>query len=402
MNSGGDVSNNAIVSSLNSTTAVLSGGATFTGTFEEILEYANITIMLKPSHASGTLGFSIQWSSDGTNIDSSDDFTVAAGAGKQYSFGVMGRYFRVKYVNGATLQTSFRLQTIMHPIGGKPSSHRIADAIVDDDDAELVKAVISGKDPNGTYQTVRVDSDGALVASPPNFVYNGTFCFGDVALTVLGTNSAIRRTAYTEQTTNAQRSIGSSSALDTAAGTGARTVKITYFDATGAGPFTETVTLNGITSVNTVSSTICFIEKMEITTVGATGANAGTITLHAAAAGLGVTIGTIAVGDLQTFWAHHYVAINKTCEITAFSVGHTGTTVGSGARFFMRSFPIGVSNAVEVVVSDFVRLYGQSSTITRNYGSPIEVLGPARIIAYANAETGTLTTYIASFDFFEV
>src|SRR5512135_49274 len=62
----------------------------------------------------------------------------------------------------------------------------------------------------------------------------------------------IRATTYTPQGTNAQRSVKSSSASDTAAGTGAQTITLNYLDATNILLASETITLNGTTAVNTV------------------------------------------------------------------------------------------------------------------------------------------------------
>jgi hypothetical protein len=259
--------------------------------------------------------------------------------------------------------------------------------------------LVAGKDLAGNMYAVQVDDQGRLVTSAITG-FGADFAFGDIS-TAATTRVVLRRTAYTEQTTNAQRSIASANAADTAAGTGARTVKITYYDQTGAGPFTETLTLNGVTFVNTVATNICFIEQMEVVTAGSGGVNAGILTLRAAAAGGGAIIGTINATDNQTFWAHHYVPVGKVCNITGISCGHNGTTVGSGALFTLNARPIGVANAIEAQVSDFVRLYGQSSTFARNYVSPIKVTGPARLQVYVTPETSTATIYRCAIDFFE-
>lgn len=237
-----------------------------------------------------------------------------------------------------------------------------------------------------------------LIIAPANSL--GSLNFGDVTTNAV-TTAAVRRTAYIEQTTNAQRSIASANVNDTAAGTGARTVRITYFTATGAGPFTETVTLNGTTYVNTVATDICFIEKIEVMTVGSTGSNVGILTLKATTAGGGATIGTINATDNQTFWAHHYVATGKTANITGLSVSHNGTTVGSGGVFSLRAIPIPVANQVDKQSSDFVRLYGQASTFARTYTSPIRIPGPARIVVYVTPETASSTVYRGAVDFYE-
>lgn len=228
-----------------------------------------------------------------------------------------------------------------------------------------------------------------------------SFSFGDVTLAAIA-QAVVRRTAYTEQTSNAQRSIASASANDTAAGTGARTLRITYFTAAFAGPFTEDITLNGTSYVNTVSTTICYIESIKVLTAGSGGVNAGIITLKAATAGGGATIGTINAGDNQTFWAHHYVPTGKISYITGISVSHSGTTVGSGGVFLVKAKDLSTANAVENQITDFVRLYGQASTFARVYQSSIKVTGPARLIVYVTPETSSSTVYRASIDYNEV
>ena len=69
--------------------------------------------------------------------------------------------------------------------------------------------------------------------------------------------------------------ISSSSADDTSAGTGARTVYILGINGTG-GYVSETVTLSGQTAVNTVHEYDA-IETMSVASVGSGGVNAGTI-----------------------------------------------------------------------------------------------------------------------------
>lgn len=226
------------------------------------------------------------------------------------------------------------------------------------------------------------------------------FSFGDVT-TAAQTLAVVTRTAYTEQTTNAQRSFASSSANDTSAGTGARTIRLTYLDQTGAGPFTETITLNGTSRVNTVATNVCFIEKIEVITAGSTGSNVGIISIYTVATAGGSVFGTIAATDNQTLWAHHYVPTGKTSFISGFAMGSNSTTVGGGANFILKTGQPTVANSVELQVSDFVTLYGQSSTNTREYSSPIQVPGPARIRAYVTPSTSASTVYRASFDFID-
>lgn len=260
-------------------------------------------------------------------------------------------------------------------------------------------ALVGKKTTDSTLSYLKVDGTGGLVTTALTG-FGADFAFGDIT-SASTAQKTVERTTYTEQTTNAQRSIASANANDTSAGTGARTVRITYLTSTGSGPFTETVTLNGTSYVNTVATNICFIEQIEVMTAGSGGTNAGVITLKAATAGGGATIGTINAGDRQTFWAHHYVPVSKEANITGISVSHSGTTVGSGGVFVVKARAIGVANAVEIQVSDFVRLYGQSSTFARAYTSPVKVTGPARLLLYVTPETASSTVYRGAIDFFE-
>jgi len=68
----------------------------------------------------------------------------------------------------------------------------------------------------------------------------------------------------------------SSSANDAAAGTGARTVLLTGIN-TSFAEFTETVTMNGQTSVVLATANILLINSMEVITAGSGGLNAGII-----------------------------------------------------------------------------------------------------------------------------
>jgi hypothetical protein len=87
----------------------------------------------------------------------------------------------------------------------------------------------------------------------------------------------------------------------------------------------ETIVMNGTTPVATVGTNYLYIESIVVTQVGTGQINAGVISLYTNNNGTGAVIGSIAVGDQQTWWAHHYVPAGVTCYITCMSAG--GTTV---------------------------------------------------------------------------
>ncbi|MGH7177019.1 MAG: hypothetical protein ACREJC_06550 [Tepidisphaeraceae bacterium] len=214
------------------------------------------------------------------------------------------------------------------------------------------------------------------------------------------TTTPVRGTIYIEPSANAQRSIASSSANDTAAGTGARKVRIRYFPLALTGPMKEeVVTLNGITPVNTVATDICYIERITVEDVGSLGGNAGTITLFAGLAGAGGIVGSIAPGDNQTNWCHHYVSAGYTAFVTIIQGGNKGT---SGGAITMRATPITAPARAELTVAPQLRV---SPGVSASFGFdivPLAVAGPARITLYAqqDAPQGT-NTWFAGFGYYE-
>lgn len=202
--------------------------------------------------------------------------------------------------------------------------------------------------------TISSDQTAIPVSVSPSNAANG-LAYGNVTVAVAATTAAVRDTTYTEQTANFQGSIRSSVAADTALGTGARTVKITYLAQDYTGPFTETVTLNGTTWVNLVSLDHCYIEDIEVMTVGTGLVNAGTITLVTGLAGAGTTVGSIAIGANLAYWAHHYVPTGKTGNVTGVNFGSSSSIAGGGSVFQLRAKQLGVANAVEKPITEQLR-----------------------------------------------
>jgi hypothetical protein len=154
-------SDGGTVSSVNSTSSTLLAAAVFTGTSEDISDYASITVSLIASHASATDGLSLQQSSDGTNWDISDVYTIPAATGKQYAQQVTARFFRVVYTNGGTNQSSFRLQTIFHKFMMPTSVVRPQDARTNETDVQEVASYNSLY--NGTtWDRMRGDTTNGL------------------------------------------------------------------------------------------------------------------------------------------------------------------------------------------------------------------------------------------------
>jgi len=151
---------------LNSTETPLAADVVWTGEAVNILAYNAISVFCTSDQDSATDGLEVQFSKDGsTNWRTAESYTVLANAEKFFSPPSFGVYMRVKYTNGDTDQTSFELTTVLRKVPFKWSSHNIETPITDQDDAELVKSVITGKKANGDYDNVSLTNGGNIKAS---------------------------------------------------------------------------------------------------------------------------------------------------------------------------------------------------------------------------------------------
>ena len=151
------------VPSAQNTATSLGANATFTGSaWTDCLDFGIIFVGVVASHASATSGLYLEWSDDAATVrGTSDAYTISANSFKIFAFNPSARYFRVKYINGVVAQTSFSINTIMK-VDGLPSSHRVNEPIGDESDAQLVKAVLTGRNPSGTYYDSISGIDGRL------------------------------------------------------------------------------------------------------------------------------------------------------------------------------------------------------------------------------------------------
>lgn len=203
----------------------------------------------------------------------------------------------------------------------------------------------------------------------------------------------IRATVYAPASPGvaAQRSLASSNAADAAAGTGARTVLVTYLT-TAFVLKTEIVTLNGVTAVNMVATDLAYAESITVLTVGSGGSNAGTISLFNATAGGGGTLGSIAIGDNQTNWAHHYVPAGVTCYPLRISGGSQGTTALAGRFNLLHTGdpsqatvpPLQIGGSYPYVAGGFT---------SEPFDVPLAIPGPDLLVMTTTAIGATGTSY---------
>lgn len=123
------VSSSGVISAVNSSSTPLGISGVFTGTAVNTLSYGSIVVSVFSSHASAANGLSIQQSSDGTNWDIVDTYTVSASASSKIVVPRQAAFARVVYTNAGTAQSTFRLQTILTPQMPGGSSVKASDAL---------------------------------------------------------------------------------------------------------------------------------------------------------------------------------------------------------------------------------------------------------------------------------
>lgn len=184
--------------------------------------------------------------------------------------------------------------------------------------------------------------------------------------------------------------ISSTSANDTAAGTGARSVFIEGVNGTG-GLVTETVTLNGQTPVNT-TKLYDAIERMAVFSVGSAGRNAGLIYAGTGTVTAGVPAvpyGVISIGDNNSLTGHWTCPVGFTGYLTKgiFSVGPT-----AGNQFVLGRIKL---RGVDGITRTSAKVTVQAGSVIFPFDFPIKISATECITATAqgSGSNASVSTY---------
>jgi len=275
---------------LNSTSTALGIGEVFTGEWEDTLDYGIVTVGVNADQDSAANGLDLQWSADGVNVHDHDNFTILANIGKIFTFGPARRYVRLVYTNGSVAQTSFNIETSLRRVYVKPSSHRISDSIIAEDDAQLVKSVITGQREDGVFKNATLDNGNNLRVNSILYTYSisKSEVAGHTSLLKFGTRTSIAAATqstiwegptalYAYMSTAQQLKVSSSSAQDGPGGTGFLTMRVHGLDANW-NEISEVITMNGTSVVTTTNSFIRIYRAYGVTS-GSSLTNVGTITI---------------------------------------------------------------------------------------------------------------------------
>ena len=99
-----------ILSDVNSTTLLLSSNGEFIGIGEDVMLYNTVIVVIASDVESSKMGVHLEFSQDNINWDIKKCFTFTQ-VQNEFKQDILGRFFRIRYKNGATNQTYFRLQT---------------------------------------------------------------------------------------------------------------------------------------------------------------------------------------------------------------------------------------------------------------------------------------------------
>ena len=210
---------NSLVSTVNSTATALAANGVFTGTAEDVSEYSTIIVTVFADQASATDGLSVQQSTNGTNWDVTDVYSIPINNGKTFSFGVQAKFMRVVYTNGATASTVLRLQTIHSKAMKIGSSVRPQDGRTNDNDFEEVLSYGMVYDSGlNTWHRMRGNSTTGVLTSLSSIVSLTTLSAANTAVTltlpaVAGQFHYITRIRITAHNTTATAVAGSAVTL---------------------------------------------------------------------------------------------------------------------------------------------------------------------------------------------
>lgn len=158
-----------IVSPGNVTSAPLGGGGTFTGVWEEVTDYASISVVVSVTLPAATGTLKLEFSTDGgATIVGQKDIPVTTAA--VHVVVPVASHFRVEYVNDGTAQTTFDLQTVYGTQARiAQQTSQLQSVPTDTQDIVTTRAILSGPDATGLYHDAQVQPEGYLsvdIASP--------------------------------------------------------------------------------------------------------------------------------------------------------------------------------------------------------------------------------------------
>jgi hypothetical protein len=149
------------VSVFNTSATALAANGVYTGAWEDVSRYTSVIVSTMANVGSAAGGLSVQFGNIAAQADSVKTFTTVAATAFSMALPVAGRYLRVVYTNGGTLQASFSLQTKFSIV--QVSAVADASTTVDDTTSALLTRNLNmARTDRGAYTSVRGDESSVL------------------------------------------------------------------------------------------------------------------------------------------------------------------------------------------------------------------------------------------------
>lgn len=317
------------IDSTNSTVATLGGGIAYTGSWVDVTQSASAAFIVLTDADSAASGFRIEFSDDASNINHVHVYTVQSNSpnGGHYTAPILSQYMRVKYTNGTAAQSSFALSTYLfkYPME-RAHLHSINHVINDDHEASIVRVA------NDIFVDYSANRNTDIFTFH-RFGYNDTVPNGSWAdIWSYGPTDATYNWPVTAETLRIR---AGGNAADDAAGVGAQSISIMYYDSTWAEVTETLVTAGAGASAATGSTAVRFI-RAYVDDVGAIGvANTGNIIIENTTTN--EVVGYIVAGIGQTEQTHHTVPAGYTAYFRYINVQvATGTNKSADIRLWQR------------------------------------------------------------------
>lgn len=197
-------------------------------------------------------------------------------------------------------------------------------------------------------------------------------------------------------TTARVHAIVSSDSGDAAAGAGAKTLQVYGLTSWSTAEVSETITMNGVTPVNTANSYVV-IYRMKVLTKGATSSNIGKIT--ATAATDSTVTAQIQANAGQTQMAIYAIPSGKTLYITEMVLSHNraGAAASANVDYSLLVNPEPDAELTNFLVKETIASDADASSyIRRSYTMPKHFAGPL-IVKIQAISTADNTDVSASF-----
>ena len=180
--------------------ATLAAGATFQGEGEDVSKYGRVGVSITTSNATdGTLTMEV--SHDGTTWGGPERTWEDTRFAQPHMWNIVEQYFRIKYVNGTTEADDLSIQVQYTTNADILLGHQLDEALSDEIEAIVVRAVGVGQDPNGVYTNARIsgvdnaNSSVVNLTAATSLVFTGEWSLisGYIGITVLvdGTSSGV-------------------------------------------------------------------------------------------------------------------------------------------------------------------------------------------------------------------